>query len=194
MSEEASFQDLVRRVRSGDEEAAAELVRRYEPVIHRVIHVRLIDARLRRLLDSMDICQSVLASFFVRASLGQYELQTPEDLVKLLAAMGRNKLAHQKRQHRAARRDLRRVEQVGSAAWEAPAPEASPSQQVAARDLAAEARRRLSAADRQLLEWRDQGCEWAEIAARVGGSTEALRKRLARAVEEVARQLGLDED
>ena len=40
------------------------------------IHLR--DVRLRRVLDSTDICQSVLASFFVRAALGQYDLDTPE--------------------------------------------------------------------------------------------------------------------
>ena len=56
------------------------------------LRVRLVDTRLNRLLDSMDICQSVLASFFVRAALGQYELETPEQLLKLLATMTRNKL------------------------------------------------------------------------------------------------------
>ena len=33
----------------------------------------------------MDICQSVMASFFVRAALGQYQLNTPEQLLNLLA-------------------------------------------------------------------------------------------------------------
>ena len=33
--------------------------------------------RLRRLFDSMDISQSVFASFFIRAALGQYELDRP---------------------------------------------------------------------------------------------------------------------
>jgi RNA polymerase sigma-70 factor (ECF subfamily) len=39
----------------------------------------------------MDICQSVLASFFVRAAVGQFELDRPEPLVGLLIGMARNK-------------------------------------------------------------------------------------------------------
>jgi DNA-directed RNA polymerase specialized sigma24 family protein len=104
------FQALLGRVRRGDAEAAAELVRRYEPAIRRAARVRLVDTRLNRLLDSMDICQSVMASFFVRTALGQYELETPEQLLKLLATMTRNKLANQVKVHGAGRRDFRRVE------------------------------------------------------------------------------------
>src|SRR5580704_8003946 len=108
-SENVDFQVLLRRVRAGDGQAAAELVRRYEPAIRRAARVRLLDTRLNRLLDSMDICQSVMASFFVRAALGQYELETPAQLLKLLATMTRNKLANQVKGHGAARRDFRRL-------------------------------------------------------------------------------------
>jgi hypothetical protein len=60
--------DLVRRVRTGDAEASAELVRRYEPAIRITVRARLTDPGLRGLFDSMDICQSVLANFFMRAT------------------------------------------------------------------------------------------------------------------------------
>lgn len=109
MSDNESFPDLMRRVRDGDGEAAAELVRRYEPEIRREVRLRLGDPRLYRVLDSMDICQSVLASFFVRAASGQYELEQPEQLLHLLVAMARNKLAFQVRKERAQRRDHRRA-------------------------------------------------------------------------------------
>ena len=88
-----SFAEFVRRIRAGDATAAAELVRRYEPVVRLEVRVRLGDPRLRRAFDSMDVCQSVLASFFVRAAAGQYELGGPGDLVRLLVAMARRKLA-----------------------------------------------------------------------------------------------------
>ncbi|MBV8077730.1 MAG: helix-turn-helix domain-containing protein, partial [Planctomycetaceae bacterium] len=113
MSDPQSFQALIDRVRTGDVQAAEELVRRYEPTIRRVARVRLVDPRLRRQLDTMDICQSVLGSFFVRAALGEYDLGSPDQLLRLLAAMTRNKLANQKRHQRAARRDYRRVEPGG---------------------------------------------------------------------------------
>jgi RNA polymerase sigma-70 factor (ECF subfamily) len=62
MAEELGFRELIQRIRAGDGQTAAELVRRYEPTIRRVARVRLLDTRLQRVLDSMDICQSVFAS------------------------------------------------------------------------------------------------------------------------------------
>ncbi len=102
MAEPSDFADLIRRVRAGEEEEAAELVRRYEPAIRRAVRIRLADTRLARAFDSMDVCQSVLASFFVRAALGQYELDAPEQLLRLLATMARHKLADQVDRERAA--------------------------------------------------------------------------------------------
>src|SRR5579871_5050344 len=78
MAEENPFQQLMRRIRAGDQDAAAELVREYEPAIRRAARVWSLDPRLRRVFDSMDICQSVFASFFVRTALGQYDLQRPD--------------------------------------------------------------------------------------------------------------------
>jgi RNA polymerase sigma-70 factor (ECF subfamily) len=193
MAEEHSFQDLIRLVRVGDQAAAAELVRRFEPAIRRAVRIRLVDSRLARVLDSMDICQSVMASFFVRAALGQYELNTPEQLLKLLASMARNKLADQVDRERAECRDNRRVEAGGAETREIAARTTTPSRQVAARELLQEVRRRLSPEEQQLVDLRTQGLEWAEVAARLGGSPEALRKRLARATDRVAQELGLDE-
>src|SRR5438270_2531785 len=105
MAEQNAFAGLIRRVRAGDELAAAELVRRYEPHIRRAIRMQLRDPRLRRALDSVDICQSILANFFVRAASGQFELNTPEQLLKLLITMARNKLATHARQRQVVRRD-----------------------------------------------------------------------------------------
>ncbi|WP_165230423.1 RNA polymerase sigma factor [Aquisphaera insulae] len=197
-----SFESLIRRVREGDQVAAAELVRRYEPAIRRAARVRLVDTRLNRLLDSMDICQSVLASFFVRAAMGQYHLESPEQLLKLLATMTRNKLAGAVKGQRAQRRDFRRIEAVGgddpgdSSAGPGidaiPGRVPSPSREVAARDLLDAARRRLLPDELDLFEQRQEGREWAEIAAERGASPEAIRKRLARAVDRVAEELGLD--
>ncbi|MBI3464536.1 MAG: hypothetical protein HY000_16010 [Planctomycetes bacterium] len=80
MSDDSCFRDLLRRVRGGDE-AAAELVRTYEPAIRAAARVRLTDPRLRRLCDSIDICQSVLANFFVRAGSGDFELDRADQLL-----------------------------------------------------------------------------------------------------------------
>jgi RNA polymerase sigma-70 factor (ECF subfamily) len=193
MAEKSTFQELMARVRARDTEAAAELLRRYEPTIRRAIRVRLTDPALRRFLDSMDICQSVFGSFFVRAALGQYELEAPQQLVRLLIAMSRKKLADQGRRQGAARRDYRRVKEVGLAVERLPDPGPGPEERVAGEELLGRVRERLSVEERDLAERRAEGRTWAEIAAGRGESPQALRKRLARAVARVAQQLGLDE-
>jgi RNA polymerase sigma-70 factor (ECF subfamily) len=192
MSETGLFQELIGRVRGGDEQAAADLIRQYEPAIRRIVRLQLRDRRLRRVLDSDDIGQSVLASFFLRAAAGQFELETPAQLVKLLATMARNKLAgHARRQH-AQRRDQRRTSADVDEAM-LPAAEATPSQHVANKELIAEVQRRLTPAELRLVELRQEGYDWNEIAARTGESPVALRKRLSRALDRTIQELGLEE-
>jgi RNA polymerase sigma-70 factor (ECF subfamily) len=193
MLDDQEFNGFVKRVRAGDEQAASELVRRYEPEIRREVRLRLRDPRLRRDFDSVDICQSVLASFFVRAALGQYELERPEQLLKLLVTMARNKLVHQVRKQRSQRRDNRRLEAAGQEKLASVAGGANPSELVARQELLQVFRNRMSAEERQLVELRSQGRDWAEIAAEVGGTAEARRKQLARALDRIGQQLGLDE-
>ena len=194
MPEAPTFEELIRRVRAWDQEAAAELVRRYEPAIRRAVRVRLANARLGNLLDSMDICQSVLRSFFVRAASSQYDLETPEQVLKLLTAMARNKLASQARKQHASRRDNRRASAIGDEGSRLVASGDSPSTPIVVRDLQQEVRRRLAPEEWRLLDLRNQGHDWAAIAAQVGGAAESLRKKLARAIDRVVEELGLDDE
>src|SRR5438445_7210434 len=103
--EDHSFADFIRRIRAGDPEAAVELIRQFEPVIRLEVRRRLSDPALYRQFDSMDICQSVMLSFFMRARAGQYELDQPQQLLKLLVAMAHNKLADNACKLRTQRRD-----------------------------------------------------------------------------------------
>jgi RNA polymerase sigma-70 factor (ECF subfamily) len=189
--EAAGFAEFVRRLRDGDEDAARELFRLYEPAIRRVVRLRLRDPKLRRVIDSGDICQSVFASFFVRAAVGGYDLESPDQLLRLLATIARNKLADHANRERAERRDQRRIDPT-AVLEECPASGDSPSRQAAAIELVQEAQRRLTPHERALLERRNQGLEWAEIADELGGSPDGLRVRLARAVARIRRQLGLE--
>jgi RNA polymerase sigma factor (sigma-70 family) len=193
MLDAPTFQEMMLRVRAREEDAAAALVRHYEPAIRRAVRFRLADARLGSLLDSADICQSVLKSFFLRAASGQYELETPEQLLGLLTAMARNKLVSQARKHHARNREVRRARSGGDEAGRFVARDESPSVEVAATELIQEVHRRLSPSERELLELRERGLDWAAMAARLGGSGEALRKRLARALARVSEELGLDD-
>jgi hypothetical protein len=193
MAEESTFQELIARVRAGDAQAAEQLFRQFEPYVRRAVRIRLVDRRLRRVLDSSDICQSVFGSFFVRAALGQYDLNEPRQALALLVDMGRKKLIEQERKERAQRRDFRRSQGGEVLPQTAFATDDTPSRQVALGELVAEVRKRLSEEERTLAEERAEGRGWDEIAADRGGSAEALRKKLTRAVDRVVEELGLEE-
>jgi RNA polymerase sigma-70 factor (ECF subfamily) len=189
MSEE-SFRELIERVRKGDQYAATDLVRRYEPEIRREVRFLLRDPFLRRTFDSMDICQSVMGSFFLRAALGEYDLDRPEDLIRLLISMTRNKVVDATRRQRAQRRDHRRATSLDALELAARTP--NPSDVVEVRELLAAFRDRLSDDERRLADLRAQGREWADIAQILGGTADARRKQLTRAIARVSRELGLD--
>jgi RNA polymerase sigma-70 factor (ECF subfamily) len=189
MSESTAFPDFIRLIRAGDDQAARELVERYEPVIRCEVRLRLRDPRLYSRFDWTDICQSVMASFFVRAAAGQYDLEQPDQLLRLLVVMTRKKLAYQARRHCAGMRDCRRMAACDPAYLDGPTAAPSPSRLVVGRELLAEVNRRLSPEERLLADLRADGCEWTEIAARLGGTAEARRKQLARAVDRVEQQL-----
>jgi RNA polymerase sigma-70 factor (ECF subfamily) len=193
MSDSAAFAEFIRRIRAGDADAACELVRQYEPAVRLEIRVRLRDPRLRRSFDSLDICQSVLASFFARCAAGQYDFREPHDLVRLLVAMARKKLAFHTRRERALRRDNRRLETGPAEEIERSSNGPSPSEQIAARDLLAAVRQRLTDEERQIADQRGSGASWADVAQALGGTADARRKQFDRAVDRVSRELGLEE-
>jgi RNA polymerase sigma-70 factor (ECF subfamily) len=183
----------MQRVRARDQAAAAELVRRYEGHIRRAVRFQLVDARLRRVFDSMDVCQSVLATFFKRVSEGQYELEHADQLIHLLVRIACNKVAGQARKQHARRRDVGRVDYAEFLADEKPGREREPGEQVAQRELLERFRERLTAEEWHLVSERADGRGWAEIAAEVGGTAEGLRKRLARAVHRAEQEMKFDE-
>jgi len=187
------FQALIQMIRTGDGAAAAELVRQYEPEIRRTVRVRLSDRRLRRAFDSMDICQSVLGAFFARVALGQFELDRPEQVLKLLVSMARNKLNDHVRREHAGRRDNRRLalgspEELAALAGRSD----TPSRIAAGRELLQKMRQELSPDEQHLAEQRALGRDWAALAAELQATPDALRMKLNRAVDRVSRLLGID--
>jgi RNA polymerase sigma-70 factor (ECF subfamily) len=189
------YSDFIRRIRQGDELAAEELVRRYEAEIRLEVRswLRLRNPALRRVFDSMDICQSVLASFFARAAVGDFDLDEPQQLIRLLVGMARNKVAEQARHHQRQRRDVRRVGDIELQAGTIAGGLESPSRLASGRELLQKFRERLSDDERQIADLRAKGYDWASVAEELGGTPEGRRKQLARAVVRVEEDLGLDQ-
>jgi RNA polymerase sigma factor (sigma-70 family) len=188
---ENPFVAYVSRLRAGDQAALEELVARYAPVIKLEARMRLRSPHLRAVLDSMDICQSVLKSFFLRAAAGQFAIDRPEDLRKLLVQMACNKSLEAARREYAQKRDARRSVGLGEEAHQVPGGD-DPVEEVEWRELLLRGRQMLTADERRLAEARVAGRTWEEIAAEFGGSPDGLRMQFSRAQARVAEALGLE--
>jgi RNA polymerase sigma-70 factor (ECF subfamily) len=192
MTDKDTFAEFLSRIRSGDAQAAGELVRDYESAVRVVIRARLTDPALRRVFDTADFCQSVFKSFFVRAAAGEFDLHDPAQLVALLARMARNKLASQVRFQHRQRRDARQVADAGAERLdEVEGGEPTPSRVVAAREQLQALYALLSEEERLLAGRRGDGHTWVEIAAELGGTPQARRKQLARAIRRIGPEIGL---
>jgi RNA polymerase sigma factor (sigma-70 family) len=195
VSEALDFATLIQRVKAGDEAAATELVRQYEPEIRRHIRFRLTDPEIRRFLDSMDICQSVMAQLFRNLATGRWEMEDSRQLRKLLKLMVANKILDHGRKQRTSRAAAGgRVGEGSSVLATLADPDASPPSEILAeQEILGLIRDRLPPRERLLLELRLSGHGWPEIAAQVQGQPEALRKQLTRSLDLVSQQLGLEE-
>jgi RNA polymerase sigma-70 factor (ECF subfamily) len=193
MSEPGPFADFIARIRAGDQSAAEELVRSYEPLVRREIRVKMTDRRMARVFDSMDVCQSIWSSFFVRAAAGQYDLDSPQHLARLLVAMAKNKLVSQARRHHYRKRDLGRIADTGSALDKVSDNSPSPSECASAKELFLQLQQNLTKDERQVAELRRNGLSWEAVASELGGTAQARRMQLVRAADRVIDQLGLDD-
>ena len=194
MADMVRFQDLWDRVRAGDGQAAADLVRQFEPLIRHEIRLRMTDPRLARQYDSADICQSVLASLFARAACGQFDLAGPDDLVCLLLTMSRNKVASKARRLHARPADDLVDEGIDIEELAAASQRDDPGKIVLGRDLVEQVRSRLGLEERRIADLRCDGATWDDVAASLGGTADARRKQLARALGRATRALGLDDE
>jgi RNA polymerase sigma-70 factor (ECF subfamily) len=196
MAADDAFADMFARVRARDPEATAAFVRHYEAQLRRKVRtwLQLHYPYLRNLLDSVDVCQSVLNGFRLRVALGQCDLETPQDVWNLLVEMSRCRLRQHGHDQSADRRNARRRAAVGSGVLAAVPQGPSPSQVVSARDLLEAVRKRLTNEEWVVAERRLAGCSWAEAATALGGTADGCRMKLTRALDRVACDLGLEEE
>jgi DNA-directed RNA polymerase specialized sigma24 family protein len=191
MHRDDDFSELFERIRRGDADAAGVIVRRFETAVRVAVRLRLTDPALRRQLDSMDVCQSVLASFFLAAATGAYDLHEPRQLVALLVRMAQNKLAMHARDQYRQRRDVRRLDASFRRPEQLASPDVEPIRHVAGRELLERALEMMTAETRGIAERRMSGESWLEIASHCGGTPDARRKQYERAVARIADELDL---
>jgi RNA polymerase sigma factor (sigma-70 family) len=104
-----NIQELLSRIRNGDDEAARELLTRYEPKIRLVVR-RQLPRLLRSRFDSLDFLQSVWGSFFHKIRTGPNDLDEEQNLITFLAWAARNKVIDEYRRAGTQKQDLKREE------------------------------------------------------------------------------------
>ncbi len=185
MCEPRGFPELIRLARCGDEDAATQLTREFEPFIRRFVRfrmrVRSDHQRLRPELDSADICQSIFKSLFVGLRRGRFELDQPEQLQKLLSAMVRLKVANRARRLSVTLREVLEVDAPSERVDSGSGPEKA----VDDKELLDTIVKQFAPDELDLLIRRLDDQPWPAIAEATGGTAEALRKKLARALERV---------
>lgn len=188
----AEFLDQLRSIRAGEPRAVELFVASYEPFIRRTIRHRLGRAALRSVADSIDVCQSVMGSFLIRMSAGEYELKSERDLQKLLVAITQNKFMALQRRELAGKRDRRITVSLESVDDIEDYRQTNHERSARQVELLSAFEQSLSSEERKLFIMRRQGLEWSVIAEELKENAVVLRKRLSRAVQRVARELGIE--
>src|SRR5271165_3230552 len=85
------LQDFFAKIQGGDDGAVEAMLRDMDPFLRRVIHLRLLDGRLRRAVDTTDILQSLLKDFLRQHAAGEPAEASSAQLCAYLAAAVRHK-------------------------------------------------------------------------------------------------------
>ena len=96
---------LIARLQHGDRDAATALYLRYAQRIEKVARKNSAADLVAR-FDAEDVVQSVFRTFFRRASRGDYQLPSGDELWKLLLVIALNKVRRLSLHHRAQMRDV----------------------------------------------------------------------------------------
>ena len=186
-----SFSELLVQLRNGDKLAVNEFVFKYEPFLRRSIRFRIGKSNLQPVADSVDVCQSVLSSFFFRLTAGDFELATEADMRHLLFAIAKRKFLMLHRHESAGKRSRENTCSLSNVPELAARDSCDPCSQVTCVELMSEVAKRMPKHEHELLERRLDGQTWSEIAIVFSEDKIVLRKRLSRAMKKVALELGL---
>lgn len=169
-------QTLLRRFRSGEQDAAAELYVRYAQRLEKLAESQS-SGQLARRKGADDIIQSVFRTFFRRVSKGQYDVAEGQDLWRLLLVLALNKIRNAASFHQAGKRDVRRTREV------------APDQAACLEDTDQEALLVLrmtidevlsqqSESNQKIIQLRIDGHSLAEIAERTGRAQRSIERVL----------------
>lgn len=183
---------FLRRIKDGDEEAARELLARYEAEVRLVVR-RQLPRLLRSRFDSVDFLQSVWGDFFQKVRGGGTEFEDSRHLVAFLARAAKNKVIDEYRRAGSRKGDMHREEPIWTDAGrprDLPDEAESASQLFQARETLDRLMELVPEDRRRVLELKAAGLSSREIGERLGISERTVQ----RFVEELRRRAGLEDD
>jgi RNA polymerase sigma factor (sigma-70 family) len=176
------FQYLLRQLGEGSQEAAQELAETYGTHVRRCVRQRL-PRKLRSKFDSIDFVQLVWKSVFAETDK-LVKLQDPEEFVRLLAGMARNKVAGIGRQLQTQKKDVHREVRLEECCSKVdlhpPSRDPTPSAMAIFREEFQHIVQEEPRRDKKVVELRYEGNTFHEIAKRLQIDESTARKVIRR--------------
>jgi len=183
-----SDHSLLRRYRSGEQEAATRIYLRYAQRLYGLATAKT-NPDLQPRFDPEDIVQSVFRTFFRRAKDGHYQVPDGDELWKLFLVIGLNKIRDVASFHRAEKRSVEKTtELTGDAKQIASSGEtvAETTLRLVVDDLL----ERLPDNQREIIRLRLDGSQVTEIAERTQRSLRTVERTLQKFRELLHQQIG----
>lgn len=183
MTGESSFQDLLKQLQRGDQDAATKIYERYAQQLIAKARIHL-GTRLQHKVDAEDLVQSVYRSFFHRFDQGQYELENWESLWGLLILITLRKCGRKINHFYANKRDINReIEpnigtEESARHWEAIAREPTPEEAAVLTETMEHFLETFNPRQRKIITLFLQGYTQQEISSQVGCSERTVRRVL----------------
>ena len=170
------------RIREGDQDAARDLLHRYEAEVRLVVR-RQLPRLLRSRFDSLDFLQSVWGSFFrrVRGDAGPMDFDDSRHLVAFLARAAKNKVIDEYRRAASRKQDMHREEPLwadGDRPRDLAGDGDTASQLFEAREAFDRLQDLLPADRRDVLEHKARGLSSREIGEQLGVSERTVQRVL----------------
>lgn len=195
---DGSFESLMDQLRSGDDDAAATVFRRFTQRLLALARSHL-ESIISSPGDVEDVIQSVYKSFFVRVAGGQFQLDDWDELWGLLTIITVRKCANRRAYLKAKRRDVRREVRGESGSghhgfdWNFIDREPSPLEVALLTDTVEALLRDLAISDREAVSLLLQGYTTLEI-ARIMTCSERTVRRIRSRVKSKLHQIYADDE
>jgi RNA polymerase sigma factor (sigma-70 family) len=177
---------LLEKLASGDDAAAAQVFRAYEPYLRMVVR-RQLSPDLRAKFDSLDVVQSVWVHVFKGFRQAGWRFADAGHLRAFLTQLTRHRFIDRLRRHR---RALVREQPLAEGEFEdsLPSEDPQPGDSLQADELWEELLELCPPAHREVLRLKRDGALTAEIAARTGLHEGSVRRILSVLAQRLARR------